>query len=674
MSRARRRRRLADRVFLAVLVVGTLGVLTAAFNLHRLRRDPPCPESPGRWTSGQPASVAGVLVDRAALTAQARHPGPFSRRDFGLAWLNTLEQEFGAGRVLDCAAFAADSLRGLGLLVVSAGVRERLAPAQVEALRAWTRAGGALVVELPAGPLARWCGLAGERLAPDPAAPLAPLEPDSAFLPPRPGLARLPIYTRLYREAPAPAGTRVLAQLAGWPALGVRPEGRGWLFDVRFDFGLFLAATQQGRPDENGRIASRYPGILSMERLESNDLMVDSTYHANAVPIADLLERALMQEVRRRTGLPALWYWPDGVAGVYGMTHDDEGYASKAEWMPLDETARGVTSTCFLIPGPELEAPTPRRLIEGGHAVGLHWNRYFEEVAGLPKLGPFLQEVSVYKQAAQLRALLPPGRRLRTNRLHYLLWMPDPVRPFRQLQAAGIELDSSYGPDFNCRGYMFGTAFPFRPLDDSGLPLDILELPYQHSEFDGGTDSTFIAGLARESGQGDHAAILSLFHPPFWMWTPSVDIYHLWRALPALMAGWGQRPMNLEQVLDFMHARRATRLTCARTAEDSLGALRWSVRAEPPAGEEHLVLTWPAAVNGRALRVSGAPTRPLVSLGGSRWVAVQLTGPTTLEVSLGAAVDPSATTNDPAAPAPAAQGLTGPADAPPHPGPGQDRP
>jgi hypothetical protein len=346
------------------------------------------------------------------------------------------------------------------------------------------------------------------------------------------------------------------------------------------------------------------------------------------------MERALMQEARRRVGLPALWYWPDGVPGIYGMTHDDEGAASKGEWMPLDETARGITSTCFLVTVPELEAHTPRHLIDGGHAVGLHWNRYFEEVAGLPKLGPFLQEVSVYKQAAQLRALLPPGRRLRTNRLHYLLWMEDAVRPFRQLEAAGIELDSSYGPDFKCRGYMFGTAFPFRPLDASGLPMRILELPYQHSEMDGGIDSTFIAEMARNSRAGDHAAILSLFHPPFWMWTPSVEIYRLWRALPARMIADGQRPMNLEQVLDFMHARAATRLAWERVPGDSLGAAHWRVRAEPPAGETQIVLTLPAEVDARTLRVSGAPTSELASLGGSRWVAVALTGPTTLEIRL----------------------------------------
>lgn len=634
MSRARRRRRLSDRFFVLVLVGGALAVLTAAFNLHRIRRDPPCPESAGAWTSGQPASVAAVLVDRAALLAQARRPGPFSQRDFGMAWLNTLEQEFGSGRVLDSGSFTADSLSGLGLVVVSAGVRDRLAPAQLAALKEWTAAGGALIAELPAGELARWCGLGGQQLLAQPAAALLPFEPDSAFLPPREGLARLPIYTRQYREAPAPAGARVLARLAGWPAIDVRPFGQGCLFDVRFDFGLFLTATQQGRPEEDGRIHSRYPGILSMERLESNDLMVDSTYHANAVPIADLLERALMQEARRRVGLPALWYWPDGVAGVYGMTHDDEGAASKGEWMPQDETARGITSTCFLVTVPELEAHTPRHLIDGGHAVGLHWNRYFEEVAGLPKLGPFLQEVSVYKQAAQLRALLPPGRRLRTNRLHYLLWMEDAVRPFRQLEAAGIELDSSYGPDFKCRGYMFGTAFPFRPLDASGLPMRILELPYQHSEMDGGTDSTFIAEMARNSRAGDHAAILSLFHPPFWMWTPSVEIYHLWRALPARMIADGQRPMNLEQVLDFMHARAATRVRWERVPGDSLGAAHWRVHAEPPAGEKQIVLTLPAEVDARTLRVSGASFHELTSLGGSRWVAVPLAGPATLDIRL----------------------------------------
>lgn len=634
MSRKRRQRRLTDGLFVSVLVAGTLGVLILLFDLHRIRREPSRPESPGRWTIGTAGSMAAVVVNRSAYERQATGNVPFSRRDFGMAWLNTLEQEVGSGRAIDVATLTADSLQGLSLVVLSAGAGDRLSPEQAQALEGWTRAGGALIAELPVGVVAGWCGRNDQKSALTSAAALSPFEPDSNFLPPRTGLERLPIFTRQYREAPLPAGSQRLASLSGWPAIVLRSFGRGCLIDVRFDFGLFLTATQQGRPEEDGTIHSRYPALLS-ERLESNDLMVDSAYYQNAVPVADLIERALVLEVRRHVLLPALWYWPDGASGVYCMTHDDEGYASKAEWMPLDEATRGVPSTCFLVPLPELETGTPKRLLEGGHAVGLHWNRYIEEVAGLPRLGPFLQEVPVIDQAEKLGKLLPTGEKPRLNRLHYLAWMPDAVRPFRQMEAAGIELDSSYGPDFKCRGYLFGTGFPFRPLDASGLPLRILELPYQHSELDGGTDSTFLSTLARGSRAGDHTAIVSLFHPPFWLWAPSVQTYRLWRTLPAAMRTVGQTPLTMSRVLDFMRARGATRLSCQSMASDSLGmANRWRLEAVPPEGETGLWLTLPEKIGADRLEVRGAPTRILTTLGDSRWQGIPLSGPVTLELSL----------------------------------------
>lgn len=613
----RRRRRRASHLFEWAVHLGLVFVVLAAlFEWHRIRREPKAPERPGAWPSGA-SGPAALVVDRAALERPGGTLAPFSARDWGFAWLNTLEQEIGPARVIGARGLVPDSLAGLSLVVLSAGASAALDASGVAALEAFVTAGGGLIAELPPGPLTGLTGVEGA--AATPAAAHRPLEPDTAFVPPRAGLDRLPIYTRLAEGARLAPGTRVLARLSGRPVLVSRDVGAGRVVSVLCDFGLFLVATQQGRPEEDDTIASRYPGLLS-DRLESNDLMVDSAYARSEVPLADLLERALLNEVRDRVLVPGFWYWPDGAPGVYLMSHDDEAWAQKGEWMPLDETTRGVRSTCFLVTDYGLGAGTPERLRNGGHAVGLHWNRYLERVAGLPKLGPWLEEIPVEAQAARLRGLLPAGAELRLNRLHYLAWMPHWTRPFRQLEAAGILLDSSYGPDFKCSGYLFGTAYPFRPLDTNGLPFRLYELPYQHSEMDGGADSLLLGRLARSSLAGDHAGIGSLFHPPFWLWTPSVAVFRFWQAAPGLMARAGHPATTLDDVLDFMTRRAAAALSVRPT-----GPEQWEIHAAVPAGAGGEVrLALPARLAGRPLTVLDRTVERRATLGGRELQLVSL--------------------------------------------------
>jgi hypothetical protein len=133
------------------------------------------------------------------------------------------------------------------------------------------------------------------------------------------------------------------------------------------------------------------------------------------------------------------------------------------------------------------------------------------------------------------------------------------------MAATTIQLDSSYGPDYNCRGYMFGTGYPFRPLDVNGLPFDLHELPYNHSEMESGVDGEYLRGLAERSASGDHTAIVSLFHPPFWGFVPSVETYRLWRNAPAMMQEQGLEPVTMETIRLFVRSREATALTVTPT-------------------------------------------------------------------------------------------------------------
>ena len=595
---------------------GLAAVLIVAFNLLRIQLGAKTPEAHPVWSDGTP-SVAAVIVSRAGIEAEAQSPPPFSQRDWGLAWTNTIHQEIGPCRVLDAAKLGQEPLDRYGLLVVTRGARGQLDAAAVARLEAWVAAGGGLIAELPGPELAALTGLRGD-LAPGKAQAWRPFIADPAFLAPREGLDRLPLWTRLPESGSVPSGSAVLGTLAGRPAVLSCPHGDGVVVTVLCDFGLFLVATQQGRPEEDYTVVNRYPEYLAPD-LKTADLMADGAYRDNDVPLADLLERALVAHVRARVFVPALAYWPDGAPGVYLMTHDDEARGAKAQWMPDDETARGVPSTVYYIPTDQLTWPGPDRdsvakVAADGHAVGLHWVRGHGDYAlrrlvGLPKLGPFMREIVLPEQAARVAGATPSGAPVRHTRIHYLLWDTRWARPFAQLAAAGIELDSSYGPDFHCKGYLFGTAYPFHPLDENGLPFALWELPYQHSEMEEGADAAWLAGLAARSRDGDHAAIVSLFHPPFFAFAPSAETWRLWRDAPGILAAAGHPALTMERVREFMAAREATELGIVREG----GRPRGVAYAVPAGGDRSglfLQLGEEPAL-GLSLRGSGTAPCPL---------------------------------------------------------------
>ena len=281
----------------------------------------------------------------------------------------------------------------------------------------------------------------------------------------------------------------------------------------------------------------------------------------------------------------------------------------------------------------------------GGHAIGLHWVRgtadyAMRETWPLPKLGPFLREITLPGQTARLRLALAAGgaggageAAVRHCRLHYLLWDGHWARTFAQLAAAGYELDSSYGPDFHCKGYLFGTAYPFHPLDGNGRPYALFELPYQHSELEAGASGAWLDSLAAASRAGDHAAIVSLFHPPFMAFAPSAEAYRLWRDLPARMAASGHPALTMEGVLQFAREREGIVLVLERLPPTQWAAVetpataplasptataasattppiveRWQVTWQAPTEAKGHWLTVPAKLRGRAVRVVQPPS------------------------------------------------------------------
>ncbi|MCD6310675.1 MAG: hypothetical protein J7M18_08155, partial [Candidatus Eremiobacteraeota bacterium] len=135
--------------------------------------------------------------------------------------------------------------------------------------------------------------------------------------------------------------------------------------------------------------------------------------------------------------------------------------------------------------------------LESFFDIELHWNR-FSPRATLQTQKHWLEVFS--------------GKNITINRTHFLLWGKNYTRPFRLMEASGLQMDSSYGPNRG-RGYLFCTALPFHPLDQRGLPFKINELPFQVQENWGDATPEFVEKLIRENAKKYHLALVTLYHP-----------------------------------------------------------------------------------------------------------------------------------------------------------------
>jgi hypothetical protein len=180
---------------------------------------------------------------------------------------------------------------------------------------------------------------------------------------------------------------------------------------------------------------------------------------------------------------------------------------------------------------------------------------------GFWKLTPFLKVLPARDQLNYLRHIQPAVPIAPLSRTHFLAWPPGFDVLFRQLHDAGIALDSSYGPDKDTRGYLFGTARPFRPLSDTGLPFDLLELPFCSAENLGGADLAYFEQAFRLSEEGAHQVISPLFHPNSFAWHPDMRNYATWKDLPELAQSASHRLMTLGGLLEFEQARQSSALS-----------------------------------------------------------------------------------------------------------------
>jgi len=446
---------------------------------------------------------------------EAQTGGEFDELDFTYAWYNSLVQELGAFQIQSTKRFGSEDLSTIRMVVVPSRSAEELDATDINQLQVFVESGGILILEMPSQKWARLTGidepvLMGRSAKRITAAVGSMLQGDFGQ-----HLIDCPMNSRMMRldtvDIPDFHRSDILLEIDGVPAHYHRAAGQGHVFVVAFDFGMALTALQQGLPgdalllDPLDGEEDEDPLFTRPERAVANPKM-----RTAAVPYADLLERHIFYAPLKARPSVRLWSFPNTLAGALVMTHEEGGFGDKATYMAEFESKNRFTSTYFVSPT-NMTNNALDELQTHGIDVALGWHRTLDpiyEARGVGRLKPYQSALSLVEQRERLEGWA--GRRLHTTRSRGLIWDRHYSQTFRKLAAASIYVDSSYGPgDVEEYGYLFGTGLPFYPLDDNGLLLPILEIPFVLSDDVGfGPDDLDVVDkLLKESRSGFHQLI-----------------------------------------------------------------------------------------------------------------------------------------------------------------------
>ncbi len=508
-------------------------VLSLCYYFHRYPITLPLksePEMTAFFAFPTDSAQTCLIVDTIVIRNSFRS-GRLSDADFSLQWENVLAQEVGRYSVMSVADLRVETLRPLNLIILSPSVVQSLTPGQADAVRAFVARGGVAVLDYPSSELLSSLGSdSRSTVTADTTLAIRPMMVNFTGFD-RYGPTKLPIYSQrlAFESDSATAIEYYPPENAAFAKMRV---GRGALYVTSFNFAKAVTYMQQGRPEENFSVVNRYLEQGNKDKLEANDLVTNSIFLDNPIPYADVLEKTLFNFISQTIPLPRWTTAPAGFDGSFLMTHDDEGMGNAGAWMNRYEKANGYRSTTFVMALYKLTREGVDYTRSLGGEFGLHWNRFdradkgfFEEI-GIGRWRPFTRRRNLQSQCAWLDSL---GVNATANRNHYFLWDSAYTSTFRKLTYQGFTFESSYGPDLRNKGYLFGTSFPFRPLDSGGAAFSIWELPVTWTENYVKADSVWIERILTDNQNFYHGVVCPLYHNNTFAWGPDFSIYESWQ-------------------------------------------------------------------------------------------------------------------------------------------------
>lgn len=458
-----------------------LGLIGLGFGLMAVLDNPHFEPSASETTTGSrpPDRTEGdillLLPDTPAAEAE-----DFAELDCSYGWFNSLWQHFGAYATSLNRNLSPEMLAGRSVVIVPRRVAEAMPSTGISALAGFARKGGQVIVEQPGDGWELLTGVSSKGKVRQ-ARAITSAEGLGVHGPMRKHLPNVPLTGKLL-PAPAldtyPSGPTLL-EVDGQPGLTVNQLGDGYVYTFLFDFGCTVTGIQQGLPTEGMRFG-REKGT---RRLPVDQRVAHKRMLTSHVPYADLLERAVFHRLSQTRPMPRLWMYPGQKAGTVMVTHPTPTNTRAAIGYVDWERQQDARSTVFV--APDMVTQTEAALLrETGAELGLLWVVGQERApatrpVGLGAIKPIQRELTLSQQRQALAAVVPGDDDVTFGRVEGSLFTNDWDTTFSQLRAAGLAVDDSYGPtDAEHFGYLFGTGFPYYPVDDRGLPLPILEFPF----------------------------------------------------------------------------------------------------------------------------------------------------------------------------------------------------
>ncbi|MDO5296124.1 MAG: hypothetical protein Q4F00_05685 [bacterium] len=513
----------------SLLLTLAVTILFTVLNVSRLRfwwtiLASICPTAPGQpelqgqpFLRSQPGDV--LLVVDNAFIARTGHSEHFETVNWSYAWVNFLEQEAGGSyAIVDWQQFADEPCTDRRLIIISSSACQNIPSlSMLVKLRRTAETGGCVLLETPRS---AWRALSGGILEDDTfnasggasrgrvlAWENLPSAPHGQMRHAESELAKSPVFSFVHATKLLDEGTKGLGIIRDQPALWQRPCGRGWIVTMAFDWGMHLQAMQQGAPSQGWRVREINGAIPAL--VESQDLALSRDMMNNDFPFADMLEDWLAGYLDAALQLwPRWWRFPYAYDGVLALTHNEVSWdkCSARELSRLEDAGR-LPYTVF---SAERSASEPGLSIRqaGVNSSGDKASqRFASHIARGLLWKRFRPYISLRQQAA---AAVPADLPAQFSRIYNLEWGKYYAKPFRYMAAAGIGLDSSYGP--NCgRGYFFGTGLPFQALDRNGWPLGVWEWPFVCRADLNKEHVAYIEELLKQSAISYHQALVPLW-------------------------------------------------------------------------------------------------------------------------------------------------------------------
>ena len=446
------------------------------------------------------------------LPAETHVAQEFEDLDFSFAWYNYLSQEIGPFSIAltdDLSDAAFDAIR---LIVVPRRSAALMNAAQIGMIETAVSKGASLLIEMPDP---AWSNLTAVKQKPQTGnairhftdAPNSPLPADL-----KDALLNFPLDTQVLRletlDNVTLGHSDLLLELDGAIAHYHLTHGAGHVFVLSFDLGRALTARIQGRPDEDFKIA-----VEEDKRPLPSSLILNEKLGTNTIPYADILKRHVLQSIWRIAPQAVLWPFPNAEKTALIVTHDVHQTGDQALYIVSDEQTRGLPSTLFV----STENTTTSWLTQTaaqGFDIGVLMVRppvaQTWRHAGPSFFSPVWIERNMDDQKRQISSRT--RRNMTACKMYGANWNPDYTTTFRKLTAAKCQIDLSYMPDNGQYGYLFGSGFPFLPMDRGGLPFPVYEFPTLWSDANETPDSPDVtAQLLKDSVERYHQPVVLHF-------------------------------------------------------------------------------------------------------------------------------------------------------------------